>query len=146
MDRWGMVLWSSSMRLSLSRSPGPPSSSSAPPRATGLLPSRPTAPRSPGAGTKTASSVTAELPTSLFPFRSPCSRRCLLGRVRVFGLRQLERAFLCLLEVPLLDRLRPDRQGRHARVAGSLRQHLDDRPVARLAGLGHRQELEAVER
>jgi hypothetical protein len=51
-----------------------------------------------------------------------------------------------VLEVPLLDRKRPVDELTDASVAGTLVQLADDRPVADLAGLGHGQELEAVER
>src|SRR5215208_145949 len=45
----------------------------------------------------------------------------------------------------LLDWERPGSERAHLAVARALVELLDDRPVAHLAGLGHGQELEAVE-
>src|SRR5262245_693230 len=63
-------------------------------------------------------------------FRRATSRqRALLHRVRVLALRKLQRPLLHLPEVLLLDRLCPLDERRDARVAGALREHVDDRPV-----------------
>src|SRR2546423_12640055 len=68
-----------------------------------------------------------------------------LGLVRVFLGRQLQRALQRRLEVPLLNRRRPLHELVQPWQVRSLVHLADDLPVADLAGLGHRQELEAVE-
>src|SRR5215218_4435172 len=65
--------------------------------------------------------------------------------VRVFLAGQLQRALLGLAEVPFLDRQRPPGQLGDRLLASLLVQFLQHHPVADLAGLGHRHELEAVE-
>ena len=66
--------------------------------------------------------------------------------VRVLVGRELERAVEHLLEVTLLDWQRPVGQLSQLGVAGLLVHLRHDRPVADLAGLGHGEELESVER
>src|SRR4051794_20182757 len=66
--------------------------------------------------------------------------------VRVFLRRKLQGSLTHGFEVPLLNRDTPFDQLLHAAVARALVQRLQDLPVAHLAGLGHGQELEAVER
>src|SRR6186997_2318027 len=72
----------------------------------------------------------------------------LLGRslVGVLLAREHDGPLDGLLEVPLLDRLRPIDELLHVTVARIFVQLLDDCPVADLAGLRHRQKLETVER
>src|SRR3954452_9191564 len=70
---------------------------------------------------------------------SGCLVRILLGG-------ELARALKHVLEVALLDRQRPGDELADLIVPGRLVHRLQDRPVTDLGGLGHRQELEAVER
>src|SRR4051794_36668257 len=66
--------------------------------------------------------------------------------VRILLRGELQRALQRLVEVALLDRLGPAHDLLETRHVRLLVHRLDDRPVPDLAGLGHRQELEAVER
>src|SRR3954451_16691884 len=66
--------------------------------------------------------------------------------VRVLLGGQLERRGAHGLEVALLDRERPLDELLHLRLPGTLVERREDLPVPDLAGLGHRQELEPVER
>src|SRR3954454_2503465 len=52
----------------------------------------------------------------------------------------------CLLDMPLLDRLSPLEELANLRLAGLLSHDACDLDVPELAGLGHDQELQAVER
>src|ERR1700709_525874 len=67
----------------------------------------------------------------------------LLVRVLLGGQAEGDLADFAL--VPFLDRQRPGHQVADLLLAGVLVDLAEDLPVAELAGLGHRQELEAVE-
>src|SRR3954470_1421229 len=68
------------------------------------------------------------------------------GFGRVLLTRQRERCLAGLLDVSLLDRPRPLEELSDLGLAGLLGHHARDLDVSQLAGLGHDQELEPVER
>src|SRR4051812_15411501 len=72
-------------------------------------------------------------------------RRWRCSGVRILLSRQLQRAVAHRDQVALLDRQRPVDKLLDVVLAGLLAQLAEDGPVADLAGLGHGQELEAVE-